>query len=109
MMPRHRLESPREAQERLLEEIRTEGARSAYRALKGVCDDERATAQAKATAGTTLLRAGGFLKERDDALDDKEPHEMTAAELDAELRAVDAELARRAERASRKGEGSVFD
>lgn len=63
------------------ERIATEGAGVAVEALIAVCRDTKAPAPARATAGTSLLRAAGLFDRttRDD--DSKEPSEMTGEEL----------------------------
>lgn len=57
---------PAEAMAALRDQIRTEGARAAYQALLGVCRDKTAPAPARATAGTTLMRAAGLLEKREE-------------------------------------------
>jgi hypothetical protein len=79
-------ESPEETRESLLHDIKTKGVRAAYNSLLSVCQDPKAPAPARATAGVALLRAGGFLLASADATKEKEPHEMTAEELAAEIR-----------------------
>lgn len=64
----------------LRREIRREGARDAFEALREVCQDKAAPANARATAGTTILRAAGLFEKSDDD-DDKEAYQMTAAKL----------------------------
>lgn len=65
----------------LRERIRTEGAEAAFEALMHVCRDPKASAQAKATAGSTLFRSAGLMEKVDDDLDDKPLEEMTFDEL----------------------------
>jgi hypothetical protein len=60
---------PAEDPDELRREIRDRGARVAYEALIGVCLDPKAPAPAKATAGTTILRVGGYLEKTDDRRD----------------------------------------
>jgi hypothetical protein len=78
-------ETENETRDRLLRKIRVEGAEVAIEALIGVCKDAKAPTPAKATAGTSLLRAAGYFN-RSDADSSKEPHEMSAAELSAAIR-----------------------
>lgn len=59
---------------------RTEGLKTAYRALVSVCEDAKAAAPAKATAAGFLLRAAGML-DRDETPDGKDPSQMTRAEM----------------------------
>lgn len=72
---------PASATAELRERIRTEGAQAGFQALLEVCRDPRAPAQAKSTAGTTLLRCGGYMEKNDDDLDDKPLEEMSFDEL----------------------------
>lgn len=85
----------------LRREIREQGARVAYAALLGVCRDPKAPAPAKATAGTTLLRVGGFLDRVEVTPDDglSKLSDAEIAKLTSDLRAqVEAmELAMAAE------------
>lgn len=76
----------------LLAKIQTEGAEAAYNALLGVCMDPKAPAPARATAGTALFRAGGFMDAKQSA-SEKKPEDMTWDEMSsriAELRAKQA-------------------
>jgi hypothetical protein len=84
----------REAVAELRERIRTEGAEAAFNALLRVCNDPKASAQALATAGSTLFRATGLLEKSEDG-DGKPPHEMSAEELNAAVREAKAYLASR--------------
>ncbi len=67
-------ENPSEMQpedpDELRREIRERGARVAYGALLEVCRDPKAPAPAKATAGTTILRVGGYLDHAETKPDD---------------------------------------
>lgn len=70
----------REAVERARHKLQVEGVGAAVDALISVCRDPKAPAPAKSTAGTSLLRAGGFF-DKDAVAPQKELHEMTFAEL----------------------------
>jgi hypothetical protein len=78
-------QSESDARANLMRTIRTEGAQLAYETAVGICRDPKAPAPAKATALTAIFRVAGYF-EKTDAEDDKEPHEMSAAELDAKIR-----------------------
>lgn len=91
--------------DKVRELIRTEGVRAAYIALKSVCEDNRAPAPAKATAGVALLRAAGLFEKTEDPRS-KEPHQMTPDELDKHSRQLQRKLDRLRRRSA---EGSVFD
>lgn len=103
----------------LLEEIQTNGAQIAYNAALDVCQDSNATAQAKASASATILRAGGFLNPKAGAADEPELelHEMTREQLEAQVQrtgeliaAVEADLAANAAREYDAEEtGGIFD
>ena len=101
-MARRTQESPEEARERLRDLIRTVGAQAAYEALVSVCQDPKAPAPAKATAGTSLFRAGGFF-ERTDEDGKKEPANMTPAEIRRAMRETQAYIRQL------KGEGDATD
>lgn len=75
-----------ERQQDLLAIIELEGAELAVETAMAICRDTKAPAPARATALTALLRAGGYLAAKPEGLTKKEPHEMDAAELDAEIR-----------------------
>jgi hypothetical protein len=82
----------REAVAELRERIRTEGAEAAFNALLRVCNDPKASAQALATAGSTLFRATGLLEKSEDG-DGKQLSEMSPEELNAALAKAKARLA----------------
>ena len=69
----------------------------AVKTLKAICDDPDAPKHAKATAARTLLEMLGEIGKLqvEKPKENKSLHEMTRAELDAELRRFDA-LAKRA-------------
>lgn len=94
------------AVERVRGRIRSEGVEAACEALIAVCRDPKSPAPAKATAGVALLRAAGIFENTKDA-SEKEPHEMTAAEMQAEIRKGEAFL--RGLRNSTEGEDSEGD
>ncbi|MCA0339643.1 MAG: hypothetical protein LCH99_07890 [Proteobacteria bacterium] len=65
----------------LNEYLRVEAAPVAARALVAICNDPKAPKQAVSAAASTLLRASGHLKETADRGPNKEPHEMSAEDL----------------------------
>lgn len=67
----------------LLHRIRTEGVEAAYSASLAICKDEKAPAQARATAASSIFRIAGWNESTDPEDEAKELHEMTAAELAA--------------------------
>ena len=73
----------------LVTKIQTEGAEAAYQAALAVCLDAKAPAPARATCATTLLRAGGYLNVKPVDAEEKEPHEMSGAELSAAIEAFE--------------------
>ena len=94
---------PKQTLRELTHLIDTVGLPAAFEALVGVCKDPKAPANSKATAGTTLFRAGGLFDKDAKRGNDKPPEEMTAEEIAerlAELRAIteryDRDLARAA-------------
>lgn len=98
-MAKEAQQSPGETIAWLLDDLQTNGVRAAYSALLDVCRDPKAPAPAKATAGVALLRAAGVFAAGDDAKSKKEPHEMTAEELAADI----ADLKRRQRQIERGG------
>ena len=62
------------------EHIQREGAKTAYFALLDVAGNKQAPAPARATAGVAILRAAGLF-EAGESGREREPHEMSAAEL----------------------------
>jgi hypothetical protein len=105
-----------QAKEWFRREVRTRGLKVALNALIDVAADSKAPAPARATAGTSLMRAAGaFSKAEEDALEVKPLDQMTAAELEAESRRLRARRLRYA-RTIRQGveddkedDGNVFD
>lgn len=97
-----------EVMERARQRLQTEGVEAAVEALISVCRDPKAPAPAKSTAGTSLLRANGFF-DRANTTPEKEPHEMTAAELRTHMARLERD--RDALLAEMKAEGgeSAFD
>ena len=73
------------ATDALWQKIRTEGVELAYATAIGICRDPNAPAPAKATALTALFRVAGYFT-RPDTGQVKEPHEMNAEELSANIR-----------------------
>ena len=96
-------ETPEEAVRALREYLQVEASRVAVGALVEVAQDRKATAQARATAGAALLRAAGFFDRTQEGAGKKEPHEMSAEELAAEVERVSRRLRRRDE------PGDLFD
>ena len=83
-------ETPDEALEQLRHEIRTEAARDALTALRAVCRDTKAAANARATAGAAIFRAAGLYEKSDDG-DGKADHELTASELQRRIDRLEAD------------------
>jgi len=66
--------------------VRTKGLKVALNALIDVAADSKAPAPARATAGTSLMRAAGaFSKAEEEALEAKPVDQMTQAEMTREL------------------------
>jgi hypothetical protein len=97
-----------EARDELTHKMRTEGAVIAYRTAVKICRDPKATAAAKASAVNSLFRAGGFFANQDVGDRAKDPSEMTADELKAELRKAETSLKNRETEVS-KPTGGLFD
>lgn len=80
-MTRNTSGDPRAAIESQRRRIAMIGVPAAVTALIDVCEDKKAPAPARATAGTSLLRAAGMFDRAADANQEREPSEMTPAEL----------------------------
>ena len=87
--------------------IQTEGIMVGYKTAIEVCKDPKAPAPAKATMVTNLFRVAGLF-EKHDGGDEKEPSEMTAAELTAEMTRIRRNLASRKPKDDDEA-GGVFD
>lgn len=68
----------------------------AYEAMKAILKDPRSPAGARAIVSRTLFEAGGLLKAPDET-GEKEPHELTADELQAKIARLRAQAAERAQ------------
>jgi hypothetical protein len=97
-----------EVRDELTHKMRTEGALIAYRTAVNICRDPKATAAAKASAVNSLFRAGGFFANQDIGDREKDPSEMTPAEVKAALRKAEALLKNREVEIS-KPTGGLFD
>jgi hypothetical protein len=97
-----------ETRDELTHKMRTEGALIAYRTAVKICRDPKATAAAKASAVNSLLRAAGFFANQDTGDREKEPSEMSSAEVKAALRKAETSLKNREGEVS-KQKGGLFD
>jgi hypothetical protein len=97
-------QSPEEAREILDHDLRTVGARAAYKALLEVCQDPKAPAPARATSGTALLRAAGYFNRENDRDGEKPIHALTFDEIERRIQKLD-----RQRRASERKPRDVFD
>jgi hypothetical protein len=86
------------ARKRLRRKIQEEGADVIYQSLLDITCDRNASAPARATAATSLLRAGGFFDRWDDDLEDKQPFEMSRDEQLAAIAEIERELEERRQR-----------
>lgn len=77
--------SPAEFAIDLRRRARTEGAEVAYETAIALCKDPTTPAQARSAALNAILRMGGYFETVEDDGSGKQPHEMTAAELRAEI------------------------
>lgn len=98
----------REAMERARHKLEVEGVEAAVEALISVCRDAKAPAPAKSTAGTSLLRAGGFF-EKDAATAQKELHEMSFAELAEHSARLQRDLEAVLRQTEEQDDGTAFD
>jgi hypothetical protein len=97
-----------EMRDELTYKMRTRGALVAYKTALAICEDPNATAAAKASAVNSLLRAGGFFANPESGGREKDPSEMTPAEVKAALRKAEASLKNREDEIS-KPKVSLFD
>jgi len=74
----------------LLRRVRTEGILVAYEAALEVCRDPKAQPTAKATSAGLLFRVAGLFNPRDDGGSRKQPHEMTAEEVQEAIKRLGA-------------------
>jgi hypothetical protein len=96
----------REAFTRVSHKLKTIGIEVAVDSLIAVAGDAKAPAPARATAGTSLLRAAGMISTtKESARTDKSPAEMSPEELDEALTALRQDLAGRRS----GGDDGVFD
>lgn len=103
-----------EVREELTHKMRTEGALVAYRTAVKICRDPKATAASKASAVNSLFRAGGFFANQDTGDREKEPSEMSPAEVKAALRKAETSLKTREDEVTKSLasvvlKGSLFD
>lgn len=94
--------SPAEFAVQLRRRAQTEGAQIAYETAVALCQDPKAPAQAKSAALNAILRMGGYFENPGDDGSEKQPHEMSAEEIDAEVLRLRRDLAG-------KPQGEVFD
>ncbi|MDW5315508.1 hypothetical protein [Rhizobium sp. PL01] len=81
------------ARARLVRRMRSEGGTVAYETCLAACRDEKAPWNARTQAARSILDAGGFFKTTaHDELEEKNPAEMTAAELDQAVARAKASL-----------------
>jgi hypothetical protein len=101
-------EEPASAVERRVRDRAIRHAEAVVEAMAAIAIDPAASARDRATAGSSVLRAAGLYAVKTDALD-KEPHEMTPAELATEVARLQAarESAREADRSD--DGASLFD
>jgi hypothetical protein len=92
-MNRSAKDDPRAAIKAQQRRIAIEAVPLAVSALMSVCADKNAPAPARATAGTSLLRAAGMFEKRPDTIEEKDQSEMSAAELEEAIREMKARMA----------------
>lgn len=97
---------PASVVEDVRDDLKSAGVRIAYNALTSVCQDGKAPAQARATAGVALLRAAGMLDKHESEAD-KEIHDMTPDERLAFWRKMRDEELREGEDV--EGGSDIFD
>jgi hypothetical protein len=99
--------SEADAQEELLRILRTKGVALAVKTSMEVCADRKAPAAARVQGSSNLFRVNGYFANRTPpAASEKEPHQMTAEELNEAAKLAAAEITARA---TKKKGGGVFD
>jgi hypothetical protein len=105
-----------QAKEWFRREVRTRGLKVALNALIDVAADSKAAAPARATAGTSIMRAAGmFGKAEEQALEAKPLDQMTQDEMTRELAKLRAgrlrneRIIRRGAEHDKEDDGNVFD
>jgi hypothetical protein len=106
-MPKDR-ETVEDVHRRVWDRLNKEGVEAATEGLINACRDPKGSAQAKATAGRVIFEAVGFLEQRDRSRE-KEPHEMSADELQAAIRDLERRKRERAEPEDDDEPSGVFD
>lgn len=101
-------ETATEVRRRLNRRLEMKSAELAIQALEEVAADKKAPPPARATAGTTLLRAGGYLDQKARGAEDKQPHEMTGQELIDAVERLRKQAQERSSDAADEDETSVF-
>lgn len=96
--------SPAEFAMELRQRARTEGALVAYETAIALCKDPETPAQARSAALNAILRMGGYFENVDDDGSGKQPHEMSADELQAAILRY-----QRIEKGDPVSGGEVFD
>ncbi|MCP3417788.1 hypothetical protein NLM16_27135 [Bradyrhizobium brasilense] len=84
-----------EVREELLRRLQTRGAAKALKTSMEVCDNKKAPAAARVQAASNILRAGGYFANRGSEGKEREPSEMTPAELQRALARAERGLAAR--------------
>jgi hypothetical protein len=92
----------------VIRRARVEGAEAAFESALTVCKDQKAPAQARASAQRTLLQIGGLLDraDRQSSVAEKSPAEMDGDELE---KATQEMLRKRRKSLASKSSGSAFD
>ncbi|ETW12818.1 hypothetical protein ATO8_09753 [Roseivivax marinus] len=97
----------REALARNMHRLATEGMDAATEAAIQILADPKAPSQARSATINAVFRSQGLFDRKDDPDDEKEPHEMTAAELNRAVKDLTRSLNRA--RDSKGDDGGVFD
>ncbi len=101
-------ETPAEVRRRLNKRLQTYSAELAILGLEEVVENKEAPAPARATAGTSLLRAAGYLERREAGEGEKQPHEMTPEELQTAIDSLRENADRMTDKETDNDDG-VFD
>jgi hypothetical protein len=93
---------------RALHKLRTKGLEACVNAAISICEDKNAPANARATASASLMRANSLFAAGPQG-QEKQLHEMTAAELKAMGDQLERDRRALLEQLEAEGSGDVFE
>lgn len=106
---RRKIAEARAARDEIMDELRLVGLQAAYRRAIKILEDDAAPVTAQAQIVRIVFGAAGLEPNAADEEDHKEPHQMTAAELEAATARALLALDRAADPEEIAESASVFD